>query len=243
MKRVRGDHSEEDENVDESVVEGAQPVSVPEENVIPIEGEERPQPPPDLFHVPLTDLESLMAHVKANPSDLEARERLIQIIRRVYLNQGGMPITPTDPVPVDLSTMTHSQLAFIIENMNIHVNRTQRQQVVDRILSCFTTSIKLLIGKRTPLHVIEFIESDHLLKDAITFMAVGSLKNLHPWKVVTFSFINYALNLYQGWRESCDNIPIHFVSDTGRRKVIIPPPTNADSSNHVTVSAQLPSTQ
>lgn len=135
---------------------------------------------------PFTVLEDLFVKLRADPTNGEVRAHLERIIKRCYMEHGGVPVNTESPVPVDISSLTNTQLENVADNIQLYINRTQKADLVSRVIGTVTNICRmgsLSTGIKVPESALNMMEGDHLLRDAIVKLCVGNVQGLHPFVI------------------------------------------------------------
>lgn len=123
-------------------------------------------------------LEMLCERVKANPTDSTALRSLRTAIRRLYKQHPGLKINTNDVMPVNLDSLTGTQLINVLENMELQsAGGDRKEEVVSRGLNMIqnvTRSVSIIrTGRDMPQAQMSAINGDSLLSEALAMLFVG----------------------------------------------------------------------
>lgn len=143
----------------------------------------------------LTEIaEKIVFELKVNPDDPETREAAKLLIRKMYINNGGLPFNSKDPIPYDLENLSDKELGFVVENMLIHQARTQKSEVIAQAANTFSNVAYLMTGEEA---IITQINSDNVLRQALLDTFLGS--RISPLLTLIISASSHISNLIRSY--------------------------------------------
>jgi hypothetical protein len=157
----------------------------------------------------LTQLEQLTARFLANPGDKEARAHIERIIHRTYVDNGGISINPQDILPMKINELKPEELVNVIDNMKIHLGRTQKSEFVARCVCLFQNVFKMFSMKKGFVvadEIYNLISTDALLRDALVTSFFGQNVSLRPVPVIGVTLLSHASNLAVAYIENKRNV-------------------------------------
>jgi hypothetical protein len=135
--------------------------------------------------------------LQVSPDDPETREMAKLYIRKMYIDNGGLPFNPRDPIPHDLNTLSSEQLGYVIENMVIHTARTKQAEVISHATNTFSNLSYLFTGDE---RLVAQINTDSSLRQALldTFLGV----RINPVLSLIISASSHITNLIRSYTEN-----------------------------------------
>lgn len=153
----------------------------------------------------LTELEALTARVLANADDKEARSHLERIIHRTFVENGGVPVNAQDILPVKLDDLKPRELVNVIDNMKLHLGRTQKSEFVARCVGFIQNIFKIFSlqkGFAVSEEIYNLISNDAMLRDALVTSFFGRNVSLKPVPVAVVSLLSHGSNLAVAYTEN-----------------------------------------
>lgn len=173
--------------------------------------------------------EKIIFELQVNPNDPETREAAKLLIRKMYINNGGLPFNPKDPIPHDLEKLSDKELGHVVENMIIHQARTQKSEVIAQAANTFSNIAYFATGEEA---LITQINSDSVLRQALLDTFLGA--RISPLLTLIISASSHITNLLRayvingkrssGSTTTSKSAPPQQTSSSGP-----PPPTQYDS--------------
>lgn len=143
----------------------------------------------------ITDMaEKVVLELKLNPGDPETREAAQHIIRKMYIDNGGLPFNSKDPIPHDLEKLSDKELGFVVENMIIHLARTQKSEVIAQATNAVSNVAFFMTGEEA---LITQINSDGVLRQALLDTFLGS--RISPLITLIISASSHVTNLLRSY--------------------------------------------
>ena len=143
-------------------------------------------------------LEDIIYLLQTTPDSEPARAAARMEIERAYLLNGGVPINPTNPMPVDLEKFSSKELENIIKNITIFEARNKKDDIVSRALNIFCNASHIA-GKVTKMNIsnshINAITSDQVLKESFVEVFLGRTTRVHPVLAFVISFLSHLSNI------------------------------------------------
>ena len=145
----------------------------------------------------LDNIESLCFMLKTNPQNKDIRLQLENEIKKLYIKNGGLPINTQNPIPTDLKTKTNDELEHIVDNMMMHLNRSNKEDIVSKCLNIITNvglATASFTGLNVPSNIYDLVNADAVLKQSIVAVFLGKGINPNPQIVFAISALSHASN-------------------------------------------------
>ena len=143
-------------------------------------------------------VEELCLQLELDPENEEIKTYAKRFIRKMYLNNGGLPINTGDSVPTNINGMNAQELSNVLENMVLAKVRTKKNYIVDKALNVVANAtylsaavLKHPIGK----NLIDQVNSDDILKTSIVEVFLGGISQLNPLFTLIITAASHASNL------------------------------------------------
>lgn len=131
----------------------------------------------------------------AEEGDDDARKRLEFLIREAFIHSGGIaPISKDNLLPLDLNTLTVSELINILDNMALHENKTNKGALTQRVMDTFViigNAASDTFGLEIVKKGVNSLQTDMILRDAITKCFLGKGVNPSPKISLGVSVVSY----------------------------------------------------
>ena len=121
--------------------------------------------------------------------DPYARRPLESYIKKMYRDNGGLPVKTSSMLSTDIVKLTNEELVNVIDNMITQVNRNKKTDMTDKAIRAVTNVTKLgcyFTGISSPIKLMEKIDDDIVLRNSVVELALG--KNVSPKPLVTLCF-------------------------------------------------------
>lgn len=143
----------------------------------------------------LTEMaEKVVLELQVNPGDPETREAAKHIIRKMFIDNGGLPFNSKDPIPHDLEKLSDKELGFVVENMIIHLARTQKSEVIAQATNAVSNIAFFATGEEA---LVTQINSDSVLRQALLDTFLGS--RISPLITLIISASSHVTNLLRSY--------------------------------------------
>lgn len=138
--------------------------------------------------------QKVVFELQVNPGDPETREAAKLLIRKMYIDNGGLPFNSKDPIPHDLENLSDKELGFVVENMIIHLARTQKSEIIAQATNAVSNVAYFMTGEET---LVTQINSDSVLRQALLDTFLGS--RISPLLSLIISASSHVTNLIRSY--------------------------------------------
>lgn len=179
--------------------EGSQAEEVPDEQV---EEDLDDEGAPDITDVTRAKgsteaAQKIILALQLEPNDPETREMAKLYIRKMFIDNGGLPFNSKDPIPHDLDKLNSTELGFVIENMIIHTARTKQAEIISQATNVFSNISYFFTGEEK---LVTQINSDSTLRQALLDTFVGV--RISPVLSLLISASSHISNLLRSYVEN-----------------------------------------
>jgi hypothetical protein len=174
----------------------------------------------------------------ASPEEVgHARATIIEIIRDLYIDSGGLPVNRENPVPIKFEEMTNEEIVYILENMRLFLVRSRKEDIVSRCMN-ICSNISYIWSKRNggkgDRNFANSLNSDTVLRQSFVEVFIGPTARVHPLLSLLIAGLSQATNAAVNFMDG----PGHR-SDSARVQINASGPGNTGSSS-ATSSSQAP---
>lgn len=147
--------------------------------------------------------EAILLDLETNPNNTEIRGYAKRLIKKMYINNGGLPFNTANVLPHDLDALTDKELSNILENMVIHTIRNKHDMLVGKavnIISNITYCVTTITGNPVGKELIDDLNSDDMLRQSMVEVFLGRALQVNP--LITF--------LVSG-ASHCSNVAVRYI--------------------------------
>lgn len=132
-------------------------------------------------------IEELYARLRGG--DPYARTSLETHIKKLYRDNGSLPLKTTSLLPLDLIKITDEELINVADNAIAHINRTKKGDMASKMLNSISSTVGLLgylVGVESLDSEVSRLAEDPILRNSIIETLFG--KNISPKPIHTLIF-------------------------------------------------------
>lgn len=119
-----------------------------------------------------------------------ARLVVTEHIKEEFKRNGGLPIDPSNMLPIDLNTLKSAELVNVMDNIELHLNRTRKADITSRAFTTLANILKtvsIVSGFPALAAIADQVEADAALRDSVVQSVLG--KGVNPPAIVTTGVI------------------------------------------------------
>lgn len=182
--------------------------------------------------------QKIILELKLSEGDPETRETAKLLIRKMYIDNGGLPFNSKDPIPHNLENLSDQELGFVMENMIIHLARTQKSEIIARATNTVSNVAFFMTGEED---LVTQINSDSVLRQALLDTFLGS--RISPLLTLLISASSHVTNLIRtyivnGKRSTKPTTTTQTPATQQTTNSAVPPPQSYDSGFRAPQSSQ-----